>query len=135
MADVIEATAEATVREQFDIWERALRTGNPETVAELYAADAVLVPTVSNVVRHDRSGIIDYFTRFLAKAPQARLHESHLRLLGDIAIHSGIYLFRLTREAGSAEVPARFTFVYRKTATGWKIIEHHSSYMPERGAY
>lgn len=135
MADVIETTAEAAVRQQFDVWARALRTRNPERVADLYASDAVLIPTVSNVVRHDRHGIVDYFTRFLAKAPEARLHESFLRVLGDIAIHSGVYLFRLTREAGAAEVPARFTFVYRKTASGWAIIEHHSSYMPERGAF
>jgi hypothetical protein len=35
----------------FDKWNAALQTGNPERVADLYAPDGVLLPTVSNQVR------------------------------------------------------------------------------------
>ena len=34
----------------FDIWNAALQTGDSETVADLYAEDSVLLPTVSNTV-------------------------------------------------------------------------------------
>ncbi len=37
----------------FDRWNAALRTGDPEKVAGLYAKDAVLLPTVSNRIRTD----------------------------------------------------------------------------------
>jgi uncharacterized protein (TIGR02246 family) len=37
----------------FDDWNEALATKNPEKVANLYAHDAVLLPTVSNEVSCD----------------------------------------------------------------------------------
>ena len=118
-----------------EIWAASLETDDPGQVAALYAEDAVLVPTVSNLLRRGRAGITAYFTRFLAKRPRARMHQIHVQRMGDIAIASGVYLFCLTKEAGSAEVPARFTFVCRREGAGWIILSHHSSYMPERGAF
>ena len=41
---------------QFDRWNMALQTGDPEKVAALYAPDGVLLPTVSNQVRTDHAG-------------------------------------------------------------------------------
>lgn len=126
---------EAEILRLFDDWNEALKTLNPAKVAALYAPDAILLPTVSNRVRHNTAEIEDYFVRFLAKAPVGRIHESNIRLMGDVAVHSGIYVFRMTRDAGTGDVPARFSFVYEKIDGVWKIIEHHSSYMPERGAW
>lgn len=123
------------VAELFVTWAETLKTLDPVAMARLYAPDAVLIPTVSNLVRRSPEQIIDYFVRFLAKEPEVRLHDSTIRICGDIAIHSGVYVFNLSKEAGSADVPARFTFVYRRAAGEWAMIEHHSSFMPERGAY
>ena len=53
----------------FDTWNDALATGDSATVADLYAPHAVLLPTVSNDVRTDRAGIIDYFDKFLQIDP------------------------------------------------------------------
>ena len=39
----------------FDQWNSALQTGDPKQVAALYAADAILLPTVSNQVRHNHA--------------------------------------------------------------------------------
>jgi hypothetical protein len=44
------------VAAQFDRWNSALQTGDPEVVASLYADDGVLLPTVSNKVRTDHAG-------------------------------------------------------------------------------
>lgn len=126
------------IEAQFDLWEQAIETGDPEKVADRYAPDAVLVPTLSNVVRTDRAGIVDYFIGFEAKHPIARILESHVKVLGkNTAVDSGAYRFFLTNEDGERQpVDARFTFVYERDGkTGeWFIQTHHSSVMPEQAS-
>ena len=112
----------------FDQWNSALQTGDPKQVAALYATDAILLPTVSNQVRHNHQEIEDYFVHFLAKGPQGKIDESNVRIFDDIAINSGVYTFTFN---GGASVQARFTYVYRWDGQRWLIIEHHSSAMPE----
>ena len=112
----------------FEQWNQALQTREPGNVAALYASDAILLPTVSNKVRHNHVEIEDYFVHFLAKGPQGKIDEANVRWFGELAINSGIYTFSFD---DGAAVQARYTFVYRQDARGWKIIEHHSSQMPE----
>lgn len=119
----------AEVTALFDQWNSALKTGDPKKVAECYSAeDGILLPTVSNQVRHNHAEIEDYFVHFLAKKPQGEIDESNIRIFGDIAFNSGVYTFSF---GDGSKVQGRFTFAYRKEANGWKIIEHHSSVMPE----
>ena len=112
----------------FDLWNDALKTGKPSQVSALYANNAILLPTVSNRVRHNHSEIENYFEHFLAKEPCGVINESNVRIFGDIAINSGIYTFTF---ANDASVVARFTFVYASNGERWLINEHHSSMMPE----
>ena len=112
----------------FDQWNSALQTGEPKKVAALYESNAILLPTVSNQVRHNHAEIEDYFVHFLAKGPQGKIDESNVRIFGDLAINSGVYTFTFK---DGAVVQARFTYVYRWNGQQWKIIEHHSSQMPE----
>jgi len=112
----------------FDKWNNALQTGDPEQVAKLYADDGILLPTVSNKVRHNHAEIADYFVHFLQKKPEGVIDEANIREFGDIVINSGIYTFTF---GGQESVQGRFTFVYRKIDDEWLIIEHHSSVMPE----
>lgn len=112
----------------FETWNSALQTGDAKQVTALYASDAILLPTISNQVRHNHAEINDYFELFLAQNPVGVINESNIRLFDELAINSGIYTFKL---AGDAVVQARFTFVYRNIEGEWKIIEHHSSAMPE----
>ena len=42
---------DSDVADLFDQWNKALQTQDPATVTALYADDAILLPTVSNVVR------------------------------------------------------------------------------------
>ena len=116
------------ILDQFDQWNRALQTGIPEKVVSLYEHDAILLPTLSNKVRHNHDEIKDYFVHFLAKDPVGKIDESNVRIFDDIAINSGIYTFSF-KDGSSAQ--ARFTFVYCINDEGWKIIEHHSSLLPE----
>lgn len=112
----------------FETWNNALKTGNPKEVSALYAKDAILLPTVSNRVRHNHDEIEDYFLHFLAKKPCGKIDESNIRIYNDIAINSGIYTFTF---ADNSSVQARFTYVYQWDGNQWTIIQHHSSKMPE----
>jgi uncharacterized protein (TIGR02246 family) len=125
-------TAHTIINSLFDLWNEALISGDAENVATLYASDAILLPTVSNQVRHNTTEIADYFAHFLLSKPTGKILESNVRVFGDHAINSGIYEFTLTPEdKPTSVIQARFTFVYRKTGDDWRIVEHHSSKMPE----
>ncbi len=117
----------------FDQWNKALKTGNPDTVVNLYAANAVLQPTVSNQVRSSPEEIKNYFEKFLTLKPQGLINYRQIRELGsNVAMDSGVYTFTLTEADGKKrDVQARYTFVYEKVGGEWKILNHHSSAMPE----
>ena len=112
----------------FEQWNNALQTGDPKQVVALYETNAILLPTVSNQVRHNHAEIEDYFVNFLAKGPKGVINESNVRTFGDVAINSGVYTFTFS---DGASVQARFSYVYRWNGQAWKIVEHHSSAMPE----
>ncbi|MGH8582407.1 MAG: SgcJ/EcaC family oxidoreductase [Gammaproteobacteria bacterium] len=114
----------------FDQWNASLQTGNPAQVANHYASDAILLPTISNQVMHNREEIKGYFDRFLELKPRGVMDEQNIRIFGDIAINSGVYTFSLVRDGQPATMRARYTFVYRRIGDRWFIIEHHSSAMP-----
>lgn len=122
---------QAEVAALFDRWNASLATGNPDAVVANYGPGAVLVPTVSNKVRTTPEMIRDYFVHFLALKPVGTIVERHVRVLGYIAIDSGLYDFAVTREGKPDVVHARYTFVYQRFGNEWKIIEHHSSKLPE----
>ncbi|MET9501640.1 SgcJ/EcaC family oxidoreductase [Streptomyces sp. NPDC006622] len=118
----------------FDTWNAALRTGDPDQVADLYAKDAILLPTVSNEVRTDRAGIVDYFEHFLPNKPVGKKIRTIVNVLDDnSAIDTGVYEFTLTdQDTGEKRVvQARYTYEYEKRGGTWKIVNHHSSVMPE----
>ena len=118
------------ISDQFLKWNNALQTGDPDNVAACYAADAILLPTVSAKVRHNHDEIRDYFVHFLSKKPRGRIIEQTIRIYDNIAINSGLYTFSLMADGVRADVAARFTFAYQKHEDGWLIIEHHSSILP-----
>ena len=120
---------DADVLGLFDQWNTALSTLNPDTVTALYADNAVLLPTVSNQVRHNQEEIRDYFVGFLQKSPQGVVDEFNVNILSDThATNSGIYTFTF---GDGSKVSARFSYLYVASDDGWKILQHHSSAMPE----
>ncbi|MDA9798527.1 SgcJ/EcaC family oxidoreductase [Luminiphilus sp.] len=120
---------DADVLGLFDQWNTALSTLNPDTVTELYADNAVLLPTVSNQVRHNHEEIKDYFVGFLQKSPQGVVDEFNVNILSDThATNSGVYTFTF---GDGSKVSARFSYLYVASDDGWKILQHHSSAMPE----
>jgi len=114
-------------------WNRALATLDPQKVADRYAPDALLLPTVSNQVRTNRAEIVDYFQHFLEDKPQGEILRSNVRLPdSNTAVDAGTYRFTLTKDGTQSTVDARYTFVYERMDRKWLIVEHHSSAMPEK---
>lgn len=112
----------------FEHWNEALQSGCAKTVASLYHESAILLPTISDLVRRSPQEIEDYFEFFLQNKPIGHLETPNVRVFDDLAINSGVYRFVLN---GNEEVTARYTFVYQRIDNQWQIIEHHSSQMPE----
>ncbi len=112
-------------------WNGALQTGDPAKVVALYAKDAVLLPTLSKEIRQSPAAIEDYFSHFLKLHPRAEVLQQTIRVYDPLATNSGIYKFVTNVDGQEMIVIARFTFVYRKDAEGWKIVEHHSSMLPD----
>jgi len=121
------------IAKQFDIWNAALQTRDANKVAALYCeSGGVLIPTVSNVVRTNHGEIADYFEHFLELKPVGQIDKAYIRVLGpDTAVNSGLYTFHVIKDGKSANVHARYTFVYQKQHGKWCIMEQHSSVMPE----
>ena len=120
---------DADVLGLFDQWNTALSTLNPDTVTALYADNAVLLPTVSNQVRHNHQEIRNYFVGFLQKSPQGVVDEFNVNILSDTHVtNSGVYTFTF---GDGSKVSARFSYLYVASDDGWKILQHHSSAMPE----
>ncbi|KUN94124.1 SgcJ/EcaC family oxidoreductase [Streptomyces caeruleatus] len=118
----------------FDEWNAALKTQDPQKVADLYWDDAVLLPTLSNQVRADRESRVDYFEHFLANKPVGKKIETHINVLdSNSVLDAGLYEFALTdHDTGEKSVAkARYTYKWEKRDGEWKIVNHHSSLMPE----
>ena len=114
----------------FEAWNNALKTGDARLVTALYAEDAVLLPTVSNIPRTSHAEIRDYFEHFLQKQPLAKVDQRNVKFGCNKITDAGVYTFRVI-DAGKMEyVPARYTFVYENRDGEWLIAHHHSSLMP-----
>lgn len=121
------------VEEQLDRWFAVVKTGDPDRVTALYAADAILLPTLRGEVKQGPQKIREYFAQdFLPRNPVGCCLEQHTRVIGDVGVNSGLYRFLMTgADSGRTMAEARFTFVYQWIDDDWKIIEHHSSFNPE----
>ncbi|MDX1348109.1 MAG: SgcJ/EcaC family oxidoreductase [Thiomicrorhabdus chilensis] len=117
--------------ELFTKWNTALQSGDAKKVADLYAEDAVLLPTVSNLPRTTPAEIEDYFKHFLQKKPFGIIKQRNIKQGCNKLTDAGVYDFEVTTNGKKEIVPARYTFVYEYRNNTWKIIHHHSSMMPE----
>ena len=66
------------VRKLFDLWNDALKTKDPDVVAQRYSKEGVLLPTLSDVPRNDYAGIRDYFVHFCEKGPVGKILEGEI---------------------------------------------------------
>ena len=122
------ATDQQQVAALFDRWNDSLRTLDPDKVVANYAADGILLPTVSNQPRTNPAEIRDYFVKFLKNAPQGRIDSRTIKIGCNLAQYVGTYTFRFK---DGTTVQTRYTYVYEWKDGNWLISHHHSSAMPE----
>lgn len=126
-ASCVPAT-ESQITGLFDRWNASLTTLDPDKVVANYAADAVLLPTVSNQARTNPAEIRDYFVKFLKGSPQGKIDSRIVKIGCNVAQDVGTYTFRFK---DGKSVHARYSYVYEWVNGQWLIAHHHSSAMPE----
>jgi len=126
--------SQAQLDTQFNTFNGAWATKNPDAVTALFDDDAVLLATVANAPRTDHAGIKDYFVKFLKNSPVGTINTSTLKTGCDWALRAGTWTVSLTDPASGAktDVKARYTFLYQFEDGQWKIEHLHSSMMPEK---
>jgi uncharacterized protein (TIGR02246 family) len=125
------AASVAAVESQFDRFNAAWATGNPDTVAALFAPDATLLATVSNAERKTPTKIRAYFVDFLKGKPVGRIETSTVILDCETAKRSGNWVVNTTNANDErVDIFARYSFVYKWDGKDWKIQHLHSSVRP-----
>ena len=101
-------------------------------VVNMYWNDAILLPTLSDEIRDNNETMLDYFEHFLEKKPQGNITEYFVQQGCNEVVFDGNYDFTLTDPVTGqiSTAHARFTYVYEKRGSEWKIITHHSSLQP-----
>lgn len=124
----------AALDAQFNAFNQAWQTKNPDTVTALFDDDAVLLATVANLPRTDHAGIRDYFVKFLKGSPVGKIETSTIKSGCNWALRAGTWTVTLTDTATGAknDVKARYSFLYQFEDGQWKIEHLHSSAMPEK---
>jgi len=127
-----QSITETEVRDLFELWNDALKTLDPATVAKRYSKDGNLLPTLKDDQRVDTAGIEDYFVKFLSYKPVGKIISGEVMVGHNWAQDAGIYEF--TMGTDGSVVRGRYTFVYIWEDGQWMISQHHSSMMPEENA-
>jgi uncharacterized protein (TIGR02246 family) len=126
-----QSVTEEQVAAQFDRFNAAWATGNPDTVAALFAPDATLLATVSNAERSTPEKIRAYFVDFLKGEPVGRIDSSTIVIDCNTASRTGNWTVNMKNANGErVDVPARYSFLYRWDGSDWKIKHLHSSVRP-----
>tara|TARA_B100001750_G_C15057453_1_gene374575 strand:- start:11 stop:379 length:369 start_codon:yes stop_codon:yes gene_type:complete len=108
-------------------WTSAIKDGDPKQVTNLYQDDGILLGTFSNKERVGHELILEYFENLLKSPVEVQVVSENPHIFESAAVNSGHYNF----VTGGKTINARFSFVYHKSDSGWKIVSHHSSIMPE----
>ena len=107
-------------------WTSAIKSGDPKQVTSLYQDDGILLGTFSNKERVGQELILEYFENLLKSPVEVQIVSENPHVFESAAVNSGHYNF----VTGGKTINARFSFVYHKNNTDWKIVSHHSSVMP-----
>ena len=109
------------------IWVEKIRSNKADQVAELYHDDGLLLGTFSDIERHGKDLISNYFEKLLKSKIDVEIISRHEHKTDSLIVTSGLYNFKVEGKI----IKARFSFVFVKTNKSWKILSHHSSELPQ----
>jgi uncharacterized protein (TIGR02246 family) len=126
------ATAAAGPAEEanavIDRWSAAYTSNDPDAVVANYAADAILLGTVSPVISVGTEAIRTYFAAVKGSGNKNAIGERHTIVLSDNAVLvTGFYEFTRMKDGQPVSGPSRFTMLVVKNGADWRIAHHHSS--------
>lgn len=130
------AATPGPIRAAYEEWVDVLEAAphcDGESVADLYAPNAVLLATFTDYVK-GAAQITEYFDN-LTCFDDLRVETNRITTMskGNLGYATGLYTFSYASEDGTrTHVPARFTFVFDKSGNNWRIVNHHSSVTPEK---
>lgn len=122
-----------------EIWMKHVHNRDIDSVVSLYCeTHNAFWGTFANHLRCPQSEVRTYFDSFLdvSAINCAIVSKSARQLSENVIAFSGSYEFTITTNDGiDKKALARYTFTVRKDdeTPEWKIVEHHSSVMPENG--
>ena len=118
--------SDSTASELLQEWTSAVKSGDPKQVTSLYRDDGILLGTFSGKERIGHELILEYFENLLKSPVEVEIVSENPHVYESAAVNSGHYNFVTEGKT----VNARFSFVYHKDDSGWKIASHHSSVIP-----
>ena len=111
-----------------DRWSAAYSGNDPETIANNYWPDAILLGTVSPVMSVGTQAIITYFTPTRGTGNKNTIDEQRTIVIDDNAVVvTGFYTFTRMVDGKAVPGPSRFTMLATKRGGEWCIAHHHSS--------
>ena len=119
--------SDSIASELLEKWTNAIKSGDPKQVIDLYLDDAILLGTFSNEERVGHELILEYFENLLKSPVEVEIVSEHPNVSKSVVVNSGLYNF----VTNGKTINARFSFVYIRIDSEWKIISHHSSVLPE----
>jgi uncharacterized protein (TIGR02246 family) len=111
-------------------WTDNFSRHNLEGLLALYDRDAVFWGTSSPILRDTPELIRDYFKGVPTSTMTVAVTDARVRVLGNVAVSTGLYTFTAMRNGQPDPRPARFSFTYRLENGRWLIVDHHSSSIP-----
>ena len=111
-----------------DRWSAAYSANDPETIANNYWSDAILLGTVSPVMSEGTQAIVKYFTPIKGTGNKNAIDERRTIVIDDnAAVVTGFYTFTRMVEGKPVPGPSRFTILVTKRRSEWRLAHHHSS--------
>ena len=110
-----------------DRWSATYSANDAEALVGLYAADAILLGTVSPVMSEGTEAIRTYFSRLKGSGNQNTIRDRRVFVLGnDAVVVTGFYDFSNAQRTPAVR-PSRFTMLVSRRGSEWRIAHHHSS--------
>ena len=114
-------------------WAKAFTEADVETIASLYAPEAVFIGTDGKAILVQPEEIKKYFQGVLLGTRRfvATLVESKVTVASETAfVITAFDKLAITVDGKTQDAFGRVTFVVAKRESGWKIVSFHRSRMP-----
>jgi uncharacterized protein (TIGR02246 family) len=107
-------------------WSRALASGNPQQVLDLYSASAVLAAQANDAPFRGKPMIQSFYEGWLRLHPQASVISHNVQVSCNAATDSGIVVYRITgmRKGTRMIEGGHYIMQYRLEDGAWRIVQH-----------